>query len=249
MQTCLYCNLPLLQEVHIRTARGLRLLAWYLPAAPGKPVLAYFHGNGGNLENRIPRIQRAATVGWGVFMVEYPGYGGNPGSPSEAAFLDAAASALAFLDAQHIDGGRIVVYGESIGTGVATRIAGGRKIAALVLEAPFTSALDVAARKFGFLPVRWLMRDTFDQASVIGRVRAPVLIMHGSDDLVVPPDLGRALYDASPEPKRLWIAPRGGHEDLMAFGAWTMVVDFVEQAMSSKPLIPPAAIYTAAPRQ
>ncbi len=240
-------GVPLLSEVHVETASGLRLLAWYLPAQPGKPTLAYFHGNGGNLENRIPRFRRASRVGWGVLMVEYPGYGGNPGSPSEKSFADAALAAMAFLDARGIEHRQIVVYGESIGSGVATRLAAGRAIGALVLEAPFTSAVAVAERLYPWLPVNWLMLDRFDQKSVIGRVTAPILIMQGVRDRVVPPDLGRALYDAAPEPKRLWIAPSGEHENLMELGGWEKVIEFVGQAVSGQAMVPSAAVEIAAP--
>jgi fermentation-respiration switch protein FrsA (DUF1100 family) len=238
-------GLPTLRELHIETPTGLRLLAWYLPAEPGKPVLAYFHGNGGNLQNRIPRFLRAARVGWGILMVEYPGYGGNLGSPTELGFAEATVAAMAFLDGQGIEHRRTVVYGESIGTGVATRVAAGRDIAALVLEAPFTSAAAIAERLFPWLPVRWLMLDRFDQVSRIRSVEAPILILQGSRDRVVPPDLGLALYDAAPQPKRLWVAPEGEHENLMDFGAWDKVVRFVGQATSGQPMLPPAAVEIA----
>jgi fermentation-respiration switch protein FrsA (DUF1100 family) len=178
-------------------------------------------------------------------MVEYPGYGGNPGRPTEQGFADAAVAAMAFLDGQGIEHRRTVIYGESIGTGVATRVAAGRDVAALVLEAPFTSAAAIAQRRFPWLPVRLLMLDRFDQASRIRSVTAPILILQGSKDRIVPPDLGRALYDAAPDPKRLWIAPLGEHENLMDFGAWNRIVRFVRQATSGKPMVPPAAVELA----
>jgi fermentation-respiration switch protein FrsA (DUF1100 family) len=241
-------GIPALREVHLRTATGLDLLAWYLPAAGDKPVLAYFHGNGGNLQNRARRFQRAAAAGWGLLMVEYPGFGGNPGRPSEQGFDAAALAAMAFLGSQRIEPGRTVIFGESIGTAVATRLAAGRDIAALVLEAPFTSALAIAERRFPYLPVRLLMLDRFDQAACIGRVKAPILILQGSLDPVVPPDLGVALYDAAPSPKRLWVAPEGEHENLMELGGWERVMDFVDHAVSKAPIDPPAAIEVAAER-
>ncbi len=237
---------PGLREVEVETQKGQHLLAWYLPPPAGKPVLAYFHGNGGNLGYRVRRFERAADAGWGVLMIEYPGFGGNAGTPTETGFADAGVAAMAFLEAQGIGHRRTVVYGESIGTGVATRVAAGRDIAALVLEAPFTSALAIAERHFPWLPVRWLMLDRFDQLSRISAVKAPILILQGSRDQVVPPDLGRALYDAAPQPKRLWIAPEGQHEDLMDFGAWDRIVRFVGQATSGGPFEPLAAVEVAA---
>jgi len=165
--------------------------------------------------------------------------------PSERGFADAAVAAMVFLDGQGIEHRRIVVYGESIGTGVTTRVAAGRDIAALVLEAPFTSAAAIAEHLFPWLPVRWLMFDRFDQVSLIRSVKAPILILQGSKDRVVPPDLGLALYDASPEPKRLWVAPEGEHENLTAFGAWEKVVQFVAQATSGTPMLPLSAVEIA----
>ncbi len=223
----------------------MRLLAWYLPAEEGRPILAYFHGNGGNLATRIPRFRRADRVGRGILMVEYPGYGGNPCHPTEQGFADAAVAAMAFLDGQGIEHRRTVVYSESIGTGVATRVAAGRDIAALVLEAPFSSAIAIAERLHPWLPVRLLMLDQFEQASRIRSVQAPILILQGSRDRIGPLDLGLDLYDSAPEAKRLWVAPLGEHENLMDFGAWDRIVRFVEQAISGKPLVPAAAVEVA----
>jgi len=234
-----------LRAVALPTRQGLVLLAWYLPPQPGQPVVAYFHGNGGNLANRIPRFRLFAASGWGAVMVEYPGFGGNPGRPTELGFHDAAVAALGYLADQGVTDERLVIYGESIGTGVATRVAAGRRCAALILEAPFTSITAIAARAYPWLPVRLLLLDRFDQASKIAGVTAPILMLQGTDDVVVPPALGRALFDAAPAPKRLWIAKGGGHDDLMAFGAWQRIVDFVDQARSGVPIVPASAIETA----
>lgn len=241
-------GIPGLRALTLQAAPGLALLAWYLPPQPGQPVVAYFHGNGGNLSNRIPRFRLFAAAGWGALMVEYPGFGGNPGRPSERGFNQAALAALAYLKNQGVSGERLVIYGESIGTGVATRVAAGRSCAAVILEAPFTSITAIAARAYPWLPVRWLLLDRFDQASRIAGVRAPILMLQGTADVVVPPALGRALFNAAPAPKRLWIASGGGHEDLMEFGAWHRIVDFVQQARSGVPILPPSAVETAGSR-
>ena len=145
----------------LRTTDGLALLAWYLPPPAGRPVILYLHGNGGNLANRIPRLLAFAKAGWGVLMPEYRGYGGNPGEPSAEGFdLDARAAA-AFLDTAGIPPARWVMYGESIGTGVAVRLAAERPIGALILESPYTSITAIARRRFPFVPVGLLLRDPF----------------------------------------------------------------------------------------
>ena len=211
----------------LRTTDGLALLAWYLPPPAGRPVILYLHGNGGNLANRIPRLLAFAKAGWGVLMPEYRGYGGNPGEPSAEGFdLDARAAA-AFLDTAGIPPARRVLYGESIGTGVAVRLGAEHPIGALILESPYTSITAIARRRFPFVPVGLLLRDPFDALSRIDQVRAPLLVLQGTRDSIVPPDLGRALFDAAPEPKQLWVAPLAGHNDLMQHGAFPVIAGFV----------------------
>jgi fermentation-respiration switch protein FrsA (DUF1100 family) len=130
---------------------------------------------------------------------------------------------------------RIAVYGESIGTGVATRIAAENQVGALVLESPFTSMTDIARRRFPYLPVAWMLRDRFDQLSRIGDVRCPILVLQGARDGIVPPDLGRALFDAAPQPKQFWSAAQGGHSNLMDLGAMEIVVDFLDRVLGAPP--------------
>ncbi len=221
-------RVPGLQAITLRTASGLDLLAWWLPAAEtARPTLLYFHGNGGNLTDRVDRLRQFARSGFGVLMPEYPGYGGNPGEPSEAALAETAEAALAFLGAHGVADADIAAYGESLGTGVAARLAAGRQLGALVLESPFTSVTALARDRYGFLPVSWLLRDPFDTLARIGRVASPVLVALGAQDQVVPPAMGRAVFAAAHEPKRLWVAPQGGHEDLARFGLIGVVSEWL----------------------
>jgi fermentation-respiration switch protein FrsA (DUF1100 family) len=219
-------------ELTLHTADGQPMLAWYRPPPRAdRPVVAYFHGNAGTLRDRAARAQAFAAAGWGVLMPEYPGYGGNPGEPSERAFVALGRATLDRLDALGVPGRLVVIYGESIGTAVATIAAAGRPCAALLLEAPFTSITAIARRRFPWLPVRLLLRDPFDAAAVIGAMRCPVLVMQGDRDSIVPPDLGQALFALAAEPKRLWIAPGGGHVDLVSHGALDVAIAFAEAAI------------------
>ena len=218
-----------LQDVELVTSDGVRLLAWYVPAPRGKPMLVYFHGNGGNLEHRASRLRQFAEAGYGVLMPEYRGYGGNAGQPTEAGFYRDAVAAVTFLQSRGHTARDIIVYGESIGTGVAIRIASEQHFAAVVLESPFTSIADVARTQFWFLPVDVLVRDRFDSLSRIGRVRAPLLVLQGGRDNIVPPALGRELFAAAPGPKEYWSAAEGGHNDLFQFGAGDAVLDFLRR--------------------
>ena len=219
------------REVMLSTEDGLSLLSWYLPARPGRPVIAYFHGNGGHIGYRAQRLLRFAREGYGVLMPEYRGYGGNPGAPSETGFYADGRAALAFLDHEAIAATRLVLYGESLGSGVAVELAVRHEIAGLILEAPFTSVAEVAQCHFPFVPAARLVTDRFDSLSRIGRVRAPILVLHGEGDRVVPVRFGRALLDAAPEPKEGWFAPEAGHEDLARFGGLDVVVSFIERRL------------------
>ena len=223
-------EVPGLRSIEV-AADGLTLLAWYKPAQDGKPTLLYLHGNGGNLDNRIPRVRRFAETGWGLLFLEYRGYGGNPGAPSEAGLAADAAGALDFLRAQGIGSERVVLYGESLGTGLAVRLATGRNFAAMVLESPYTSIAAIAEAMYPFLPVDLLIRDRFDLLSRIGQVHTPLLVLQGGQDQVVPPRMSSQVFAAANQPKQLWTAPQAGHEDLMRFGAFDAVLEFVGGAV------------------
>jgi len=226
-----HLGISTLRAVEIETADGLRLLAWYLPPPAGRAVVVYFHGNGGNLGYREARMMQFAAAGFGALFLEYRGYGGNPGSPTEDGLYADARAALDFLDAQGIDPGRLVLYGESLGTGIAVRMASERAVGALVLEAPFSSVADVAQQRYWFVPVRLLLKDKFDAVARIGAVHAPILMLLGERDVIVPPRFGRTLFKAAPEPKELWVAPDGGHEDLRQFGGVDAAVAFIERRL------------------
>lgn len=219
------------REVELTTADGLSLLSWYLPPRRGRPVVAYFHGNGGHLGYRAERLRRFAGSGYGVLMPEYRGYGGNPGMPTEAGLCIDAAAALDFLGREGIPPERLVLYGESLGSGVAVQLAATRAVAGLILEAPFTSVAEVAQYHYSFIPASLLLRDRFESSSVIGKVRAPILVLHGDRDRVVPVRFGRALFDAAPQPKEGWFAPEAGHGNLSRFGAFEAVFGFLERRL------------------
>ena len=210
-----------------------RSTAWYVPASRGSPTIAYLHGNAGDIGDREGRMQAFARAGLGILMVEYPGYGGEPGTPSEAGLLEAGRRALGFLDAEGIRPRDTVLYGESIGTGIATRLATEREFGGLILESPYTSIRDLARRAVPWLPVDLLLSDRFEQLSLVGRVRAPLLLLQGAGDQLVPPDMGRAVFEAANQPKRLWSAPQGGHNDLARFGAIAEAIAFAHATSST----------------
>ena len=217
------------REIVLTTTDGLSLLSWYRAPDPGAPVVAYFHGNGGHIGYRADRMMRFAEQRLGVLLLGYRGYGGNPGTPTEAGLYADAEAALDFLRAEGVPANRLVLYGESLGSGVAVHMAAGREIAALILEAPFTRLADAAGYHYPFVPVSLLLRDRFDSLPKIGRVRAPILVLHGERDQVIPVRFGHALFAAAPEPKEGWFSPDAGHEDLAHFGGLDAVFDFLKR--------------------
>jgi fermentation-respiration switch protein FrsA (DUF1100 family) len=205
-------------ERMIETPDGHRVVAWYGKAKPGKPTLLYFHGNGGSLADRAPRIARFMAEGWGIYLMSYRGYGGSTGSPSEAANVADARLAYHALVGEGVPPASIVAYGESLGSGIAVRIAAEQPVAGVILDAPYTSIVDLAARAYPYLPVRLLLVDRYETARYIAAVKAPILILHGARDSVIPVEMGRQLARLAPEPKRLVVFPNGGHSDLYIDG-------------------------------
>jgi uncharacterized protein len=207
-----------IEERTLRTPDGARIVVWYGKAKPGEPTLLYFHGNGGGLVDRAPRIERFMAEGWGVYMMAYRSYSGSSGSPSETANVADARLAYGALALEGVDPKSIILYGESLGSGVAARIATERPAAGLILDAPYTSIVELAAQVYPFLPVRYLLSDRYETDKVIGQVKVPVLILHGERDQVIPVAMGRELARLANEPKRLVTFPNGGHSDLYTNG-------------------------------
>ena len=213
----------------LTTEDGLSLVAWYKAPADGGAVIVLFHGNAGTIADRAFKARPLLDAGFGLLLVEYRGYGGNPGSPSETGLYADGHAALKFLDGQGIGADRIVLYGESLGCGVAVELATTQPFAALVLEAPFTSVPDVGASHYPYLPVRWLAKDRFASIDKIGRIEAPLLLIHGERDNVVPIRFGRRLFAAAPEPKSALFVPAAGHNDLYDHGVAASVIEFLTE--------------------
>ena len=214
----------------VRTSDGLKPLAWLAPAHDDmQPMVLYLHGNAGNIGDRAARFARLNSFGWGVLLLEYRGYGGTAGVPTEAGLFEDVQAAYAALMAMGIPGRRILLWGESLGTGLAVRLATEREIGAVLLESPYTSIAAIAQRQYPFVPVDWLLRDRFDLIGRIAAVRAPVLVMTGAKDEIVPPAMGRAVFAAAHEPKAFWLAPDAGHNDLAEAGALEAARAFISE--------------------
>jgi fermentation-respiration switch protein FrsA (DUF1100 family) len=209
---------PDAEEHVLTTADNEKVIVWNVAAKPGHPVVLYFHGNGDFLAGFFGRFRDIIADGTGIVALSYRGYAGSSGKPSEQGLLRDAAAAYAFTTARY-SADRIVVWGFSLGTGVAVALAAEQPVSKLILEAPFTSIVDVAASNFRFVPVRWLMRDSFHSDQRIARVTVPLLIMHGGRDFTIPIGFGERLFALAREPKQFVRFPLGGHNDLDHYGA------------------------------
>ena len=220
---------PQVEEHVLATADGEKVIVWHMPAKPGQPVILYFHGNGDFLAGFFGRFHDMIADGTGVVALSYRGYSGSSGRPSEQGLLLDAAAAYAFTTARY-DPERIVVWGFSLGTGVAVALAAGQPVGKLILEAPYSSLADVAASAFPFFPVRLVMKDPFHSDRRMAQVKAPLLVMHGAQDRTIPIAFGERLFALASEPKRFVRFDQGGHNDLDEFGAAATARQFIGAA-------------------
>jgi uncharacterized protein len=221
-------GVPDMQVIGTRTEDGLNILSWYKPPSdPTKPLVIFCQGNAGHFGYRGFKSRILLDAGYGVLQVGYRGYSGNGGNPTEQGLYRDARAAVEYAKAQGYSGDRIVIYGESLGSGVAVQMASEYKSAALVLEAPYTSIPDVASNFYPFVPVHLIMMDRFDSLAKIPFIARPLLIIHGEEDKTVPFVLGKKLFDTAKEPKSFVAIPRAGHSDLFDRGAAEAVLKFL----------------------
>ena len=217
------------REITLNPPGGDKVLAWYGKAKPGQPTLLYFHGNGGSLATRAERIGKYLALGRGLFMMSYRGYSGSTGEPSEAANVADAKLAYDTLIAEGVGPQDIIIYGESIGSGVAVQVAAEKAAAGLVLDAPYTRLVDVAAERYPWLPVRLMMRDQYDSARYLPSLKLPLLVIHGDQDQTVPAAMGRKVFELAGGPKEIAIIKGAGHNDHHLFGSFEAVNDWIDR--------------------
>ena len=199
---------------------------WHVPPREGMPVVIYFQGNGGGLDLRAERFRKLTADGTGLVALNYRGYGGSEGKPTEAGIILDAKAAYDFA-AERYGADRIVLWGELLGTGVAVALAAEKPVARVILESPYTSIADVAASIYWFVPVRLLIKDSFRSDQRIAKVTAPVLVVHGERDNIVPITFGERLYELIPGPKQFIRLPNAGHNDHDQHGMPEMVRPFL----------------------
>ena len=216
------------EEVVLRDRSGGSLFSWFGRAQTGRPTILFFHGNGGAVAHRAHRFRGLMADGLGMFVLGYPGYGGSDGRPSERAFLEAARDAYEYLLGEGLGPDDIVIYGESIGSGVAVRLAAEVGAKGLVLEAPLSSAVDVAREHYPWLLAGLLMKDTYRSVDHIDRIDMPLLVVHGENDRIIPIELGLRLFERAQYPKSFVRIPGAGHNDLYLHATDEIAGDFIK---------------------
>lgn len=220
---------PGVEVVSVKTEDDLTLQGWFFPLkSETKGTIVYFHGNAGNIKDRLFKIIPYLENGYEVLLCEYREYGGNPGEMSEqGAYADARAYLNWISKRPEIDQSKIFYYGESIGTGVAVQMASERIPSVLVLESPFSSALDLAKIFYFFLPVDFLLKDRFLSSEKIASIKVRLLIVHGDKDDVIPISLAKKLFALAHDPKRFVEIRGGNHNNLPLLGLSDHVLEFL----------------------
>lgn len=228
-------GVPEMVPVPVRTSDGVVVTGWYAPAADAtRPTIVFCHGNARTLAHRAHKARWLLDAGFGVFLVGYRGYGGNPGRPSEQGLYADARAVVGWLTGRDILPERLVLYGESLGTGVVTQLATEmNNLAAMILEAPFTRLPDLAPPYLlpGFAPA--LMLDHYDSLSKITEVRAPLLVLHGEHDGIVPVAMGRRLLGAAGGNAEGVFLAEAGHNNIWEHGGAEALLAFLERLHES----------------
>jgi fermentation-respiration switch protein FrsA (DUF1100 family) len=206
------------EEVFLQTEDGVRICVWYLPASEHAPTMLWFHGNAGNIGDRIEHL-KVYHDRWRVnqMIVEYRGYGKSEGKVTEEGTYEDGRTAVRYLLTQRgVSSGELIFFGRSLGSAVAVQMAAEFPSAGLILEAPFASIRDMAKIHYPILGHLFPLRIHYDSIGKINRVQAPLLILHGDRDTIVPMKQGRRLFDAANEPKKFFVIKGAGHNDILS---------------------------------
>ena len=191
-----------IEKVKIKTDDNIDLLAWYHNKDIKKfKTILYLHGNAGSLENRIHKINHFKDMNINFILLAWRGFSGNKGKPTEQGLYQDARSAVKWLINQGVTEENIIIYGESLGTGVATEIAQNKNFAGVILESPFTSMIDLGKKYYPIFPVKLLLKDKYESEKKIKNLKSPLLVMHGKKDKIVPFYMGEKIFDMANNPK------------------------------------------------
>jgi len=200
------------EKVKIKTKDNIELLSWYHTKNNNDyKTILFLHGNAGTLENRIHKINHFKDMNINFLLVAWRGFSGNKGQPTEQNLYEDARSAVKWLDSKGIKENNIIIYGESLGTGIATEIAQNKNFAGIILESPFTSMIEAGKDKYPYLPVKFLLKDKYESEKKIKNIKSPILIMHGKVDNIVPFHMGKKMYELANNPKYSYFSEYDDH--------------------------------------
>ena len=201
-----------IKKIKIKTQDNIELLSWYHNKDLNKyKTILFLHGNAGSLENRIHKINHFNDMNINFLLLSWRGFNGNYGEPTEKGLYEDARSAIRWLKSQGVKENNIIIYGESLGTGIATEVAQYKNFAGVILESPFTSMIAAGKDKYPYLPVRLLLKDKYESDKKIKNINIPILIMHGKVDKIVPFHMGQKIYDLANQPKYFYFSEYDNH--------------------------------------
>ena len=201
-----------IEKVKIKTQDNIELLSWYHNKNLNDyKTILFLHGNAGSLENRIHKINHFKDMNVNFLIIAWRGFSGNKGKPTEKGLYEDASSAIRWLKSKGIKENNLIIYGESLGTGIATELAQNKNFAGIILESPFTSMIEAGKDKYPFLPVKLLLKDKYESNKKIKNINSPILIMHGKVDNIVPFYMGEKMYELANEPKYSYFSEYDDH--------------------------------------
>ena len=219
-----------LEKINFATSDGLVLNSLFRkPSANKKDTIVVFHGNAGHVGHRVEKFRSFLEEGYGLLLVEYRGYGENSGKPSEDGFYKDSLAALEFLSKQNISKNKTILYGESLGCGLAVKLSTQHSYNAIILEAPYTSIAEVASRHYWYLPAKLLVLDRFNIISIIKNIKSPLLVIHGEKDNVININFGKKVFKSAPEPKKAIFVKNAGHNNLYEFNIYEKIEQFLKE--------------------
>jgi len=220
-------GLEAVKEVQILTNDGISLLSWYFKGKGKTPLLVYFHGNSFDIGERSYRVKRYIDQNWAVLLVSWRGYSGNLGNPSEKnLYIDGEAAIKWIIENTHYQFKDLVIYGESLGSGIAVELGKKYEFASIVLEAPFTSVADIARQRYRIFPTKFLIKDKFNNLEKINKLKSPLLIISGKKDEVVPHIHSKILFEEAKVLKECVFIDEAMHNNLYDFGIEKQVISF-----------------------
>ena len=201
-----------IEKVKIKTKDNIDLTGWFYNRETNKfKTVLFFHGNAGSLRNRTYKLNHFKNLNLNFLIIAWRGFSGNKGKPNEKGLYEDAESAIRWLKGKGIKEKNIILYGESLGTGVAVEIAQNKNYGGIILESPFTSMVNMGKKYYPFFPVKFLLKDKFESDKKVDKINIPIFIIHGKVDKIVPYRMGKKMYELANEPKYFYLQEYGDH--------------------------------------